>query len=106
MTLKPFSRPVFGAALALFTLASPLALAEAPAQPAKPQAPVAPVAPQQTQQQPQSQQQRPRIDVVFVLDTTGSMGGLIEGAKQKIFSIASGRTPGPSSSTMLSISLR
>jgi len=30
----------------------------------------------------------PSIDVVFVLDTTGSMGGLIEGAKQKIWSIA------------------
>ena len=29
-----------------------------------------------------------RIDVVFVLDTTGSMGGLIEGAKQKIWEIA------------------
>jgi Mg-chelatase subunit ChlD len=28
------------------------------------------------------------IDVVFVLDTTGSMGGLIDGAKQKIWSIA------------------
>lgn len=28
------------------------------------------------------------IDVVFVLDTTGSMSGLIEGAKQKIWSIA------------------
>jgi Mg-chelatase subunit ChlD len=32
--------------------------------------------------------QRPRIEVCFVLDTTGSMGGLIEGAKQKIWSIA------------------
>ncbi len=31
---------------------------------------------------------RARIDVVFVLDTTGSMAGLIEGAKQKIWSIA------------------
>ena len=31
---------------------------------------------------------RPRIEVCFVLDTTGSMGGLIEGAKQKIWSIA------------------
>lgn len=30
----------------------------------------------------------PQIEVVFVLDTTGSMGGLIEGAKQKIWSIA------------------
>lgn len=29
-----------------------------------------------------------RIDVVFVLDTTGSMGGLIEGAKEKIWAIA------------------
>jgi hypothetical protein len=28
------------------------------------------------------------MDVCFVLDTTGSMGGLIEGAKQKIWSIA------------------
>lgn len=30
----------------------------------------------------------PRIEVVFCLDTTGSMSGLIEGAKQKIWSIA------------------
>jgi uncharacterized protein YegL len=29
-----------------------------------------------------------RIDIVFVLDTTGSMTGLIEGAKRKIWSIA------------------
>jgi Mg-chelatase subunit ChlD len=34
--------------------------------------------------------ERPRIEVVFCLDTTGSMGGLIEGAKQKIWSIANG----------------
>lgn len=31
--------------------------------------------------------ERPRVEMVFVLDTTGSMGGLIEGAKQKIWSI-------------------
>jgi hypothetical protein len=31
---------------------------------------------------------KPRMEVCFVLDTTGSMGGLIEGAKQKIWSIA------------------
>ena len=30
----------------------------------------------------------PRIEVVFALDTTGSMSGLIEGAKRKIWSIA------------------
>jgi hypothetical protein len=33
--------------------------------------------------------QGPVVEVAFVLDTTGSMGGLIEGAKQKIWSIAS-----------------
>lgn len=31
---------------------------------------------------------RPAVDVVFVLDTTGSMGGLLEGAKRRIWSIA------------------
>ena len=31
---------------------------------------------------------KPRMEVCFVIDTTGSMGGLIEGAKQKIWSIA------------------
>src|SRR5450755_1725221 len=29
----------------------------------------------------------PRVDIVFALDTTGSMGGLIEGAKAKIWEI-------------------
>jgi Mg-chelatase subunit ChlD len=33
-------------------------------------------------------QPSPRVEVVFVLDTTGSMGGLIQGAKDKIWSIA------------------
>jgi Mg-chelatase subunit ChlD len=32
--------------------------------------------------------ERPRVEVAFVLDTTGSMGGLIEGAKRRIWSIA------------------
>jgi len=31
----------------------------------------------------------PQVEVVFVLDTTGSMGSLLEGAKKKIWSIAS-----------------
>jgi uncharacterized protein YegL len=31
---------------------------------------------------------RPTVEVAFVLDTTGSMSGLIEGAKRKIWSIA------------------
>jgi Mg-chelatase subunit ChlD len=33
--------------------------------------------------------ERPRIEAVFVLDTTGSMSGLIAAAKEKIWSIAS-----------------
>jgi Mg-chelatase subunit ChlD len=41
--------------------------------------PIAPVAPMA----------RPKVDLVFALDTTGSMSGLIEGAKTKIWSIAS-----------------
>ncbi|MBT8059971.1 MAG: VWA domain-containing protein [Gammaproteobacteria bacterium] len=32
--------------------------------------------------------EKPRVDVVFVLDTTGSMSGLIQTAKDKIWSIA------------------
>jgi Mg-chelatase subunit ChlD len=41
---------------------------------------------------------KPQVEVVFCLDTTGSMGGLIEGAKQKIWSISNqivGGKPGP-----------
>ena len=33
-------------------------------------------------------EERPRIEVVFVLDTTGSMSGLISAAKEKIWAIA------------------
>jgi Mg-chelatase subunit ChlD len=41
---------------------------------------------------------KPVVDVVFVLDSTGSMSGLIEGAKEKIWSIANsviGQKPAP-----------
>ncbi|MGV6815166.1 MAG: vWA domain-containing protein [Phycisphaerales bacterium] len=44
--------------------------------------------PPMPQGQPIEINQQAYIDVVFVLDTTGSMGGLIEGAKQKIWAIA------------------
>jgi len=37
---------------------------------------------------PAAAERRPRVEVAFVLDTTGSMGGLIEGAKRRIWSIA------------------
>lgn len=51
--------------------------------PAQPQA-------QAPQQQPaQAYDDRPNIEVTFVLDTTSSMSSLIEGAKEKIWSIAS-----------------
>jgi Mg-chelatase subunit ChlD len=32
---------------------------------------------------------KPRVELVFVLDTTGSMSGLIDGAKRKVWAIAS-----------------
>jgi hypothetical protein len=70
MFLKSLVRPFVAAALATTAFSAPLALAEE-----------APVAAQKAA--------APQIEVVFVLDTTGSMGGLLEGAKQKIFSIAS-----------------
>ena len=35
-----------------------------------------------------AKKQKPMIEVCFVLDTTGSMGGLIAGAKDKIWSMA------------------
>ena len=41
---------------------------------------------------------KPKVEVVFVLDTTGSMGGLIDAAKEKIWAIAatmSQATPAP-----------
>jgi len=37
---------------------------------------------------PKTKPEKSRMEVCFVVDTTGSMGGLIEGAKQKIWSIA------------------
>ncbi len=38
---------------------------------------------------PEPASEHQEIDVVFALDTTGSMGGLLDGAKRTIFSIAS-----------------
>lgn len=46
-------------------------------------------APGPEQKTPAVQAQRPTLEVTFVLDTTSSMSGLIEGAKEKIWSIAS-----------------
>ena len=43
---------------------------------------------------------RPRLEMVFVLDTTGSMGGLLDGAKQKIWSIVNDVLRSPSHPTV------
>ena len=45
-------------------------------------------APQPTPPEPVQQAARRPVDVVFAVDTTGSMGGLIEGAKRTVWSIA------------------
>lgn len=38
--------------------------------------------------EPSKPQQRPQVDVVFVLDTTGSMSSLLSGAKKKVWELA------------------
>jgi len=43
---------------------------------------------------PPNAEVRPRIEVVFAVDTTGSMGGLIDGAKRKVWSIANALASG------------
>lgn len=68
----------------LMILTAGLALSPAIAQEAA--TPVQPKADPAIRSEPKAD--GPKIEVVFVLDTTGSMSGLIEGAKQKIWSIA------------------
>lgn len=66
----------------LFALAAVLATCSAFAQDApKPESELA-------EKPAAEKKETPRAEVVFVLDSTGSMSGLIEGAKQKIWSIA------------------
>ena len=63
--MSPFSRLVLPAALAaLAGIVSPSVADDKPAA-----------------------KKKPKVEVVFCLDTTGSMGGLIDGAKQKIWAI-------------------
>src|SRR3954452_17304987 len=49
-------------------------------------------------------EKKPQVEVVFCLDTTGSMGGLIEAAKQKIWSI-SNQIAGGKPTPMLKVGL-
>ncbi|WP_205507652.1 vWA domain-containing protein [Myxococcus vastator] len=104
MDRKSLSRAALSAAL-VTALSAALALAKespifkpvekpTPTKTATPAAQAKPAPNQQPAQPAPSQQQvpaaaRPEIEVVFVLDTTGSMSGLLEGAKRKIYSIAS-----------------
>ena len=60
-----------------------------PDTPPAPPTPIAEPTPEPVQPPTPVAEDRPKIDVVFALDTTSSMTGLIEGAKQKIWSIAS-----------------
>jgi Mg-chelatase subunit ChlD len=48
----------------------------------------APAAPSTAKKDVDKPSAQPRVEVVFVLDTTGSMGGLIVAAKEKIWAIA------------------
>src|SRR5919109_135242 len=48
----------------------------------------APLPPPRAARGAPSAEKKPQVEVVFCLDTTGSMGGLIEAAKQKIWSIS------------------
>jgi Mg-chelatase subunit ChlD len=68
--------------IGIFTVLVALTLLVARAGAKGPQTVTAPLPPPLTQKEPS------RIEVAFALDTTGSMSGLIEGAKQKIWSIA------------------
>src|SRR6516165_10122003 len=50
--------------------------------------------PVRAQEQPVKKEAQPKVEVVFCLDTTGSMKGLISAAKQKIWSISNQITTG------------
>ncbi|MCE9669436.1 VWA domain-containing protein [Myxococcus stipitatus] len=92
MDLSSLSRAVLSAALATTLTSSPVLAG--PAAPATQERAAVKGASTQPKPAPSQDVQapkeaRPEIEVVFVLDTTGSMASLLAGAKQKIFSIAS-----------------
>ena len=78
--------PILAAALLTVTAGLVFAYPSATPPPHKPPTTVIPTAVIPTSV---AQQQNPRIEVVFVLDTTGSMSGMIQAAKDNIWSIAS-----------------
>lgn len=70
----------------LFALVG-LGISLAPRLVARPPMPALPPAAEPPAQTPAPEGERARIELVFALDTTGSMGGLIEGAKDTIWSV-------------------
>jgi hypothetical protein len=72
---------VLGCGVAALAAAFTIGSARADAPPAKETAKVAPAV-------------KPRVEVVFCLDTTGSMGGLIDAAKKKIWAITNAISTG------------
>jgi hypothetical protein len=79
---------VLTAALALAGRGRPLAPPPGPLPPLVPNVAIA-TPPPTLVPAPPVLVKRPRVELVFALDTTGSMSGLIEGAKRKIWSLAS-----------------
>lgn len=85
-----FRRPLVALALATATLSFSAAAKDVVA--------TAPVAAEQQKQPPKEASApeksglvptvKPQVEIVFAIDTTGSMGGLIDGAKRKIWAIA------------------
>jgi Mg-chelatase subunit ChlD len=83
MKTKLFAVALFGATIGAVALYPSFAtIGAGTAAPGQAQALLPPLA----KEKPNSE--RPKIEVVFVIDTTGSMSGLIEAAKEKIWSIA------------------
>lgn len=83
--MKLVQKIASGVLLSYVSLLSPAFAERAAPRPAPPVAPSKPVVAPTPKK---AKSEAPKIEVVFVLDTTGSMGGLIEGAKQKIWSIS------------------
>ena len=84
-------RLVFRRPLAVLALATASFSLAAQAETPKPTAPVV----KAEQKQPEAPEKsglvptvKPVVEIVFAIDTTGSMGGLIDGAKRKIWAIA------------------
>ncbi len=89
MSKQPESKRWWALSLAALVAVGPNVMAddEAPAEPATPAA-EASEKPAAEETAEETAEAGPSVEVVFVLDTTGSMGGLIAAAKEKVWAIA------------------